>query len=394
MRTKLSCMKKLNTISKSFLLLIAGACYTLPLVAQDAAATPSTPSFTIDVNTLLIIVSAILFCVILALGYTLQASLQLYKKKKQEEKKSAAQTIKTVLTIIVCMGVLQVSGQDATPALADNPFSDAKIFRYLLYGFIFLELIIIFAMVYWIRFFTGIADLEKEKAAERRKKFKGVPSWWARANKLKPIEEEDSLDVGHSYDGIRELDNVTPPWFTIAFIASIVFGLGYLWRYQVARSAPNQYEEYEISVTKAELAKQAYLASKGDAVDENTVTMLDAAGIEAGKTLFTNNCTACHGSVGQGGVGPNLTDDYWLHGGSIGDVFKVIKVGVVEKGMMSWKDIFSPEQIAELASYIKSIHGTNPPDAKEKQGELYKEQATVADSSAAPAATDGTAAKL
>ncbi len=393
MRIKPSCMKKLKFISKSYLLLLMGALSVLPLAAQEAAA-PSSPTFTLDVNTLLIAVAAILFFVILALSYTLQASVRLHKKRKESEKQTSGATLKSLLIFLICMGSLQVFGQDAGAAAAGNPFSDAKIFRYLLYGMIFLELIIIFAMVYWIRFFTGIEDLEKEKAAERKKIFKGMPSWWARANKLKPMEEEESLDVGHSYDGIRELDNVTPPWFTIAFIATIVFGLGYLWRYQVARSAPNQYEEYEIAVNKAELAKQAYLASKGDAVDENTVTMVDAAGIESGKTLYMNNCTACHGNEGQGGVGPNLTDDYWLHGGSLGDIFRIIKIGVVEKGMMSWKDIFSPEQIAEISSYIKSIHGTNPAGAKEKQGELFEEQAAAADSSSAPEANKGPVAKL
>lgn len=184
--------------------------------------------------------------------------------------------------------------------------------------------------------------------------------------------------MGHSYDGIRELDNPVPAWFSIAFIASILFGLAYLWRYEVVHSGLNQYEEYEAAVTKGNLQVAAYMKTKGDAVNENTVTMLDAAGIEAGKKFFMNNCTACHGNAGQGGVGPNLTDDYWLHGGSIGNVFHTVKFGVVEKGMMSWKDIFSAEQIAQIASYIKSIHGTNPAGAKAPQGELYKDAPVAA----------------
>ncbi|MFT4094533.1 MAG: cbb3-type cytochrome c oxidase N-terminal domain-containing protein [Niabella sp.] len=379
-------MKQLNSIHKSILLL-TGLTGFLPAMAQDqASATPAAgpATFTLDVNIILIGVAALLFLVIAALGYTLIASLDLYKKRKNI-KGPGEQVIKSMLLIVVCLGSLQVwgqSGDTVTAVSTGSPFSEASVFRYLLLGIIVLELIAIFALVYWIRFFTGIEDLQKEKAAVRRKAFKGLPAWWVRANKLKPIEEEATLDVGHSYDGIRELDNATPPWFTIAFITSIIFGLGYLWRYHVAESAPNQYEEYEIAVTKANMQLEAYMKLKGDAVDEKTVKMLDAAGIESGKKLFLNNCTACHGNAGQGIVGPNLTDDYWLHGGSIGSVFHTIKFGVVEKGMMSWKDVFSAEQIAELASYIKSIQGTHPAGAKEPQGALYKEEATQTDSTA------------
>jgi cytochrome c oxidase cbb3-type subunit 3 len=127
------------------------------------------------------------------------------------------------------------------------------------------------------------------------------------------------------------------------------------------------------------------MANSANNVDENTIVMLDAAGIAAGKALFEGNCVACHGTVGQGneGLGPNLTDDYWIHGGSLGDIFKVIKYGAAEMGMRSWKDDFSPVKIAQLTSYIRSLKGSNPPNAKGPQGELYIEEAEakpVADS--------------
>ena len=89
---------------------------------------------------------------------------------------------------------------------------------------------------------------------------------------------------------------------------------------------------------------------------------------------YKTNCAVCHGVNGEGNVvGPNLTDDHWLHKGSIKDIFKTIKYGVPEKGMKSWAADFSPLQIAQLASYVKSLHGSNPPNAKEKQGELFAE---------------------
>ncbi|MCF3108525.1 c-type cytochrome [Niabella sp. CC-SYL272] len=384
-------MKEIKRLNKIIALTGGISLVALPVMAAEQAA--QTPRLILDVNMVLVIVIVFLLFIIGMLGFTLRASMDVYRERKKnqkaggdDQKNKEAASVKPLLTFIAVFVSMQVFGQEdmAAAATVSNPFSDANILRYILVGVIALELLTIFAFIYWIRFFTGIEEMRKARLSSKKEAYKGLTAWWRKANKLKPMEEEQSLDVGHSYDGIRELDNATPPWFTIAFVASIVFGIGYLWRYHVLHAAPNQYEEYEIAVTKSNLKLAAYMKSKGDAVNENTVVMADAAGIEAGKKLFMNNCTACHGNAGQGGVGPNLTDDYWLHGGAIGDVFKTIKLGVVEKGMMSWKDVFSAEQIAEIASYIKSIHGSNPAGAKEPQGALFKD---------APAGTDSTARK-
>jgi len=202
-------------------------------------------------------------------------------------------------------------------------------------------------------------------------------SWWDRFNKLRPVAQEAELDTGHDYDGIRELNNRLPPWWLYGFYISIVFAGIYLWRYHVSHSAPSSKEEFETSVAKGEAEVQEYLKKQGDNVDENTVTLLtDAADLEAGEAIFTNpaNCVPCHRADAGGVVGPNLTDDYWLYGGNIKDVFKTIKYGT-NKGMRSWKDDLSAKQIAQVASYVKSLHGSNPPNPKEHQGELYKEEA-------------------
>jgi cytochrome c oxidase cbb3-type subunit 3 len=195
------------------------------------------------------------------------------------------------------------------------------------------------------------------------------------------MEEEAKIDTGHSYDGIRELDNVTPPWFTTAFLLTIVFGLVYLYRYHVAHSAPLQVEEFKTEMAVAEADKVKFLATQSNNVDESNVKELGAADIAEGKKIFTEKCVACHQAHGgsmPGGVGPNLTDDYWLHGGSIVDVFKTIKYGWPEKGMISWKDQMTPNQMAQTASFVLSLKGTNPPNAKEPQGELYTAVAAAA----------------
>jgi cytochrome c oxidase cbb3-type subunit 3 len=151
----------------------------------------------------------------------------------------------------------------------------------------------------------------------------------------------------------------------------------------VSESAPLQIEEYNIEMANAELEKSKYLATQANSVDESTVTLLTGADIESGKTIFAEKCVACHAASGgsmPGGVGPNLTDEYWIHGGDIKDVFKTIKYGWPEKGMISWQDQLSPLQIAQLSSFILSLKGTNPPNAKEPQGELYSATVVSTDS--------------
>ena len=136
---------------------------------------------------------------------------------------------------------------------------------------------------------------------------------------------------------------------------------------------------------------QEYLKKKGDAVDENTVTLLTSAeDLAAGKAIFTDpsKCPACHTPEGGGNaVGPNLTDDYWIYGGSVKNIFKTIKYGT-SKGMRSWKDDLSAKQMAQVASYVKSLKGTKPANPREPQGELYQEEAAPAKPAADSASVD------
>ena len=167
-----------------------------------------------------------------------------------------------------------------------------------------------------------------------------------------------------------------------------------MYRYHVAHTAPLSREELVISLEKADAEKAEYLKHAANSVDETNVKLLTSASdLEAGKAIFTTICKTCHRADAGGSVGPNLTDEFWIHGGGIKDIFKTIKYGYPEKGMKSWKDDYTPSQIAQLASYVKSIKGSNPVNPKAPQGTLYVEETAKADTSktAAPAKVDSTA---
>lgn len=256
------------------------------------------------------------------------------------------------------------------PGVPDTAF-------YMISGVILLEVVVLLALLYNVKLVLSIHKKSKAaaQAAGQEALQPAAPrvSWWARINRFKSKEEEVSLDLGHEYDGIRELDNRLPPWWLYGFYGCIIFACVYMWRYHVSHSAPLSEEEYTISVQKAEAQKTAYLKKAANLVDENTVKQLTGEGdLAAGRKVFEATCFACHGKAGEGGVGPNLTDEYWLHGGSVQDVFKSIKYGWVDKGMKSWKDDFSPSQIAQIASYILSLQGTHPANAKAPQGTVSK----------------------
>jgi cytochrome c oxidase cbb3-type subunit 3 len=189
-----------------------------------------------------------------------------------------------------------------------------------------------------------------------------------------PVAREKEIDLGHEYDGIRELDNRLPPWWVGLFYVTLIWGFAYFVYYHVLDKGPLQEEEYAIEMALAEKEKEAYLSKAAEKVNETNVkALLSDADLSKGKQIYSTYCAACHGNAGEGGVGPNLTDKYWLHGGGIKNIFKVIKYGVPAKGMISWQTQLKPSEIQQVASYILTLQGTNPPNAKEPQGQEYIE---------------------
>jgi len=365
--------------------------FLLPLLISggivSAQQKPSVPAPSIWDNALALTMLAIimvLLLVIALLGNVVLGTARLHFDK-QKKKNNAAQTITAIaLFLLPMMASAQQTAEAAAPAGPTSIGGLSATSFWLLATVIAVEFLVIIVMGLFVKSFLAKekvhVKLAEETIVAKPSSFK---VWWDKLNSFKPMEQEADIDLGHDYDGIRELDNRMPPWWIYGFYVTIIVAGIYLWRYHIAETAPLSKQEFEIAMKHAEEEKAAYLAKAANNIDENSVTLItDKAAIDAGKNNFVQMCAACHGKSGEGIVGPNLTDDYWLNGGSIKDIFKTIKYGRPEKGMKSWQDDYSPVQIAQLASFIKSLHGTNPPNAKDKQGDLYKEGAAPAKDSA------------
>ncbi|MBX7108703.1 MAG: c-type cytochrome [Chitinophagales bacterium] len=227
--------------------------------------------------------------------------------------------------------------------------------------------------------------METASAVQQQQKEDWMSKMWKNLTASVPKGVEKDVMLDHNYDGIRELDNRMPPWLQYIFISTVLAAVSYLFVFHVYHIGKLPREEYAAELQMAADQKSKMLLTAGSAVDESSVKQLtDATALAGGKSIFIAKCAACHGQLGEGGVGPNLTDDYWLHGGSISEIFKTVKYGVPAKGMVSWTGILKPEEMQTVASFIMSLHGTNPPNPKAPQGDkLVPQITTTADSAAA-----------
>jgi cytochrome c oxidase cbb3-type subunit III len=193
-----------------------------------------------------------------------------------------------------------------------------------------------------------------------------------------PGKGQDVVEFDHDYDGIRELDNRIPPWFSYLFAGTIVFGGIYMVDYHVLGTSKLMEDEYREEVSAATLQRRILLALEGT-IDENTLAALtDVESLKRGGEQFQKYCVSCHGVQAQGVVGPNLTDRYWIHGAGIRNVYQTVKMGAPAKGMISWQLVFTPKQMQEIASYVLSLQGTNPPNGKAPEGQLFAAQDSTA----------------
>lgn len=375
-------MKNIFNKKTAILLMLLSGLSTSAFAADAPVASEASK----PIAMLLIVIILALLLVIGVLAGVVMNVAKLHVKKQKALNATAA---KAIMIIVLGLSSFVATAQEKTAEVAvETPTNYGGLSAtsfWALFGVIIICVAVIIGLLYNLRFLlklekTSLAAAQRSAGIEAEvEEESSLQSWWDKFNSFRPMKEEATIDLGHNYDGIRELDNKLPGWWLYGFYITIFVGVIYLYRYHIAKSAPLSIEELQIAMKAGEVEKNEFLKKAGSAVDETNVVLLtDAAALEEGKKTFVGTCAVCHKPDGGGNVGPNLTDDYWIHGGSVQDIFKTIKYGVPDKGMQSWKDQLSPQKIQQLVSFIKSIHGTKPAGAKEPQGNLYEEKTTAA----------------
>ncbi len=365
-------MKKLKPL---YLFFIAGF-FPLQSFCQNATANNSSYFSNPLFNTMLAVI-LFLAIIILSLSTVIKnvADSDFLNKKIKKDNEGSGNSLKAGATILFILSSLTAFSQNTN---SNDSWAigglDSFTFYFML-SIILLEALVLGLMFYQFKFLlrNHVAE-QKAKEAKETDIFAGLTG-------AVPVELEESILMDHDYDGIKELDNDLPPWWKYGFYLTIIVAVIYIYNYHFSENGALQIKEYETEMAQAKLEVEEYMKNASNMVDENTVTLInDAAQLEAAKEAYITSCAACHGRAGEGGVGPNLADEYWLHGGSIQEVFKSIKYGWVEKGMKAWKEDLSPMQIAQVTSFIMNLKGTNPPNGKAPQGDLYTEKGiTVSD---------------
>ncbi len=263
-----------------------------------------------------------------------------------------------VLMLFASIAMAQTATTESAPTME---------FHTILLGVIGILIFVLFLLVLTLRRVLYILKVESQGGVYP---IEVQQNFWENILSLKPLAAEKELELDHDFDGIKELNNPIPFWFNLLFYTTIAVAFVYLLVFHVFEVGSLQGKEYETEMANAEISRQEYIKKVGNLIDEKSVVLLtDKNKIHEGAEIFTSKCVVCHGDKGEGKVGPNLTDEYWLHGGDVKSIFKTIKYGVPSKGMVAWQNSMNGSQMQELASFILSLQGTNPPGGKDPQGD-------------------------
>lgn len=348
------------------------------IFAQDAPAAEAAPAVAASTSVwangnflIMFLTTIILLCVLFILAKIVKTlveedTAQVWKNRH------AGKILVWPLLLLSSSAFAQSATPPSPPSLTFG--MDSTVF-WVMMGILTFLFIAVLVMCYVLYSFLVRKELIKPAASM-------LPKWLqfnAMMGNDQPIEKDvEVLMTDHDYDGIQELDNGMPPFLKYIFILTILFAVYYWIDYHVVEASPLQLQEYENQLAQGEAEKAEYIKKAGALVDENTVKLMEDPGIIAsGEKIYATNCVACHGDKGQGGVGPNLTDAYWIHGGDIKSIFKTIKYGVPEKGMRSWQSDIKPGDMQALTSFLlKNLAGKNVA-GKEPQGDLYNPSAAT-----------------
>jgi cytochrome c oxidase cbb3-type subunit 3 len=364
----------MNIIKKSIKAsLFLGTLFTSTFVlAQDelapegVSAVQSTPIYEqlgISSTTLFAIMTIFTF-LLLAVVWSMASSTKNILKYKQGEIKKRGGGTKALLALFALTfstGVMAADGGAESTSLI--PFPDSVFWAYIV-----TDVVLIMIMIYFAGIVKGsISDLVELRGLFKWKK---LTLWTKKLTKAVPMEDEASILLDHDYDGITELDNQLPPWWKYGFYITVVWAFVYFFYYQVFEIGNLQEAEYLAEMEEGERQMAEYKAAHPEMITaENAELLTDAASIAQGRSIYDQKCKSCHMEGGAGGVGPNLSDDYWLHGGDMASVFTTISDGVPMNGMAAWKALLPANEIQAVASYILQLEFV---EGKEPQGELVE----------------------
>jgi len=295
-----------------------------------------------------------------------------YFKKKMVEKSSNSTPITSILAIIGAFGAMVIGNNShaltfmaAGEAEKGTPWLIVENMD--LYFMVVINLVLLGVLFYLRRMFRDFI-LMVRPAAAKATPAKAIKKINVILTDAVEIEEEHTILMQHEYDGIRELDNNLPPWWVWGFFATIIFAVVYIFNYHIFGTADLQIKAYDKEIAQAKADVKKYQEEHAMNVDETTATLLtDAAAISSGKAIFESNCVVCHNPKGEGNIGPNLTDDHWIYGPDVKDLFKTIKLGT-PNGMPEHASKLNPIQIQQVSSFVLSLPNT---PGKAPDGKLY-----------------------
>ncbi len=290
--------------------------------------------------------------------------------------------MKKSITLVTLIGLLVVSSASAQSDSFYSAFQamdSGQLTLLILLGVVLgVIVLMLILMIYLMSFIKWTLGKDSPAAVGESTWRNDFVTRFITGKRVEPGSDQQLAMADHSYDGITELDNFMPPWLQYVFLFTVLFGIGYFVNYSVLGIGLTGVEEYAEELRIEEIALKERKANQLAGINEENVVFDGSAGsISAGKVIFEGNCAACHAKDGGGGVGPNFTDDYWIHGGDITDIFRVVKYGVLDKGMVPWEAQLTPLEIQQVSSYILTFLGTIPANPKAPQGELHVAQSPV-----------------
>lgn len=368
----------MNSIEKSKkATLFLGTLFTSALVlaqepvADVAPAIKSTPIYEqLGLSsTWLFIVMTIFTLLLLAVVWSMASSTKNILKYKQDAIKKKKNISKTLMVLFAMTFSGTLIAADGGAAVSESliPFPNSVFWAY-----ITVDVVLIMIMIYFAGIVKGsISDVIVLRRIFKWEKWKNLKAKWKiMLTKSIPIEEEGSILLDHDYDGITELDNQLPPWWKYGFYITIVWAFVYFFYYQVFEIGNLQAAEYNAEMAEGERQMAEYKAAHPEMITADNVELLtDASSITQGRTIYQTLCVSCHMDGGRGGVGPNLTDDYWIYGNDIAGVFNTISEGA-NNGMAAWKTLMPANEIQAVASYLMQLPEIPVPEGKEPQGDL------------------------